>query len=131
MEDLERRGVQEGFKRGLADPIALDGFQKDMHALAKCDLCVLVLPCGKSAHLEAGWAARDDDKNVIVYIPKLEEAELMYLMLGPIVDSKEDLAKEIEELSKNPRKVISFQEHVFPCFCHETNTRNCPRHQNT
>jgi hypothetical protein len=28
-----------------------------MGALKWCDTCVLVLPCGRSAHLEAGWAA--------------------------------------------------------------------------
>jgi hypothetical protein len=28
-----------------------------MGALRWCDTCVLVLPSGRSAHLEAGWAA--------------------------------------------------------------------------
>jgi hypothetical protein len=41
----------------LADPVAVDGFAFDMGALKWCDTCVLVLPCGRSAHLEAGWAA--------------------------------------------------------------------------
>lgn len=41
----------------LRHPIAEDGFALDMNALRWCDACVLVLPCGRSAHLEAGWAA--------------------------------------------------------------------------
>lgn len=32
------------------------GFANDMDALQWCDTCVLVLPCGRSAHIEAGWA---------------------------------------------------------------------------
>lgn len=41
----------------LRHPVAEDGFALDMGALEWCDACVLVLPCGRSAHLEAGWAA--------------------------------------------------------------------------
>lgn len=41
----------------LGHPIAEAGFALDMDALRWCDACVLVLPCGRSAHLEAGWAA--------------------------------------------------------------------------
>jgi hypothetical protein len=41
----------------LTHPIADEGFASDMEALRWCDVCVLLLPCGRSAHLEAGWAA--------------------------------------------------------------------------
>lgn len=41
----------------LGDPVADDGFRSDMDALRWCDACVLVLPSGRSAHLEMGWAA--------------------------------------------------------------------------
>lgn len=40
----------------LEHPIAVAGFHQDMAALAGADCCVLVLPSGRSAHLEAGWA---------------------------------------------------------------------------
>lgn len=43
--------------RMLDHPAARDGFRLDMGALEWCEACVLVLPCGRSAHLEAGWAA--------------------------------------------------------------------------
>ncbi len=49
----------EQFIEGLRHPIAASGFASDMDALRDCDACVLVLPCGRSAHLEAGWAARE------------------------------------------------------------------------
>jgi hypothetical protein len=41
----------------LQHPRAKEGFALDMGALRWCDTCVLVLPSGRSAHLEAGWAA--------------------------------------------------------------------------
>jgi len=40
----------EQFCAGLQHPIAEAGFRSDMDALRACDACVLVLPCGRSAH---------------------------------------------------------------------------------
>jgi hypothetical protein len=69
----------------LNHPIAQAGFGLDMNALRWCDACVLVLPCGRSAHLEAGWAA-GAGKQVVIYAPNpKEEPELMYLMTAGVV----------------------------------------------
>ena len=40
----------------LRHPIAEGAFQKDYRALRWANACVLVMPCGRSAHLEAGWS---------------------------------------------------------------------------
>lgn len=61
-------------------PIARAGFALDKAALDWCDTCVLVLPCGRSAHLEAGYAC-GQGKRVIFYLrPEKFEPELMYLL---------------------------------------------------
>jgi nucleoside 2-deoxyribosyltransferase len=61
-------------------PIARDEFRRDLAALDWCDTCVLVLPCGRSAHLEAGYAC-GQGKRVIFYLrPEKFEPELMYLL---------------------------------------------------
>ena len=82
----------ERFAEALKHPIAQEGFKSDMDALSACDACVLVLPCGRSAHLEAGWAI-GAGKPTIIYAWKLPEPELMYLMAGrsPLVHSIEDV----------------------------------------
>lgn len=46
----------ESYLNALDHDLAKAGFKSDMDALAWCDACVLVLPCGRSAHLELGWA---------------------------------------------------------------------------
>lgn len=61
----------------LHHPRAVDGFRHDFDAMKWADGCVLLLPCGNSAHLEAGWFA-GRDKPVAVYCPELHEPELMY-----------------------------------------------------
>jgi hypothetical protein len=65
----------------LQDPIADAGFALDMNALAECDACLLVLPCGRSAHLELGYAC-GAGKQTAIWIPEPCEPELMYKMVG-------------------------------------------------
>jgi len=43
------------FSQALKHPIAQAGFASDKTAMDWAEACVLVLPCGRSAHLEAGW----------------------------------------------------------------------------
>lgn len=45
------------FAAALQTEPACRGFGLDMAALIWCDVCVCVLPSGKDAHLEVGWAA--------------------------------------------------------------------------
>lgn len=47
----------EQYVAALDHPIAQAGFDSDFNAMTWADACVLVLPCGRSAHLEAGWFA--------------------------------------------------------------------------
>ena len=59
--DLDR------YKSALESDLAKDGFGKDFAAMEWADACVLVLPCGRSAHLELGWFAGQGKPTVIVY----------------------------------------------------------------
>lgn len=61
----------------LGHPRAQQGFEFDFRAMKWADVCVLLLPCGNSAHLEAGWFA-GQGKPVAVLCPELREPELMY-----------------------------------------------------
>ena len=54
------------------------------------DTCVLVLPCGRSAHTEAGWMA-GAGKRVIAFIPEMVEPELMYKLFDRVVGNLDDL----------------------------------------
>jgi hypothetical protein len=85
-------------------PTALAGFDHDKAALDWCDTCVLVLPCGRSAHLEAGYAA-GQGKRVIVYLQEDRfEPELMYLLCDGFVFSDEGMVaavgREEQDLSE-------------------------------
>lgn len=104
----------------LDHPVAEAGFDEDMSALERADVVVLVLPCGASAHAEAGWAA-GAMKHVIVLIPDapLEmvydvnaskkvvnrnawEPELMYKMFDNILTTVEDVRLAVKAFKQSP-----------------------------
>jgi hypothetical protein len=51
----------------LDHPLAREGFRHDITALDECDACVLVLPCGASAHLELGEANGAKKKTAVLF----------------------------------------------------------------
>lgn len=67
------------FVEALDNPIAIVGYNYDFHAMNEADACVLVLPCGRSAHLEAGWFIGAGRPCFILSMDG-EEPELMYKM---------------------------------------------------
>ncbi len=73
----------------LGHPAAERGFDLDMGALRWCDACVLVLPCGRSAHLEAGWAV--GARKMTVGLLTEGEPDLMWKMLDRLIVSPDEL----------------------------------------
>ena len=73
-------------------PTAVTGFKYDFDNMKSAGACVLLLPCGRSAHLEAGWMA-GAGKPVYVLVDGAEriEPELMYKFLTGLYDRIEDL----------------------------------------
>jgi hypothetical protein len=57
---------------------------------------VLVLPCGRSAHLELGYAI-GYRQHTIVYMPEMMEPELMYKLVDHICTSLDDVVKVLRE----------------------------------
>lgn len=67
----------ERLRAALAHPVSQQGFDHDFNAMQWADACVLLLPCGMSAHLEAGWFG-GAQKPVVIAAPEMREPELMY-----------------------------------------------------
>lgn len=65
----------------LDHPRAVEGFRSDFDAMQWADTCVLVLPSGRSAHLELGWCA-GAGKRTAILTRDGEEPELMAKMAG-------------------------------------------------
>jgi nucleoside 2-deoxyribosyltransferase len=78
----------------LTSEEAKRGYAFDKNALDWCDTCILLLPCGRSAHLEAGYAIGQGKPTYIV-LDDTFEPELMYLLGARIVAHREDLGREL------------------------------------
>ena len=92
----------EQYAEGLHHPLAERQFKADEDALDWADTCVLVLPCGRSAHTEAGWFS-GAKKRVIAYIPEMVEPELMYKLFDAVVGSLDDLVQRLKPDLKRVR----------------------------
>lgn len=73
----------DDYVHALNHPTAQAGFDSDFNAMQKCDTCVLVLPCGRSAHLELGWFV-GQGKRTAVLLDNPVIPELMYKMVDYI-----------------------------------------------
>ena len=72
----------EVYLEALGHPLAERGFAADLSGLEWAEAVVLVMPCGRSAHLELGWALGAGKKGIILLSEA--EAELMYKLADEV-----------------------------------------------
>jgi hypothetical protein len=72
-----RQWTPEQYIEKLTHPLSEEGFALDFDGMKWADACVLLLPSGRSAHIEAGWMKGAGKKVFIVMQPD-QEPELMY-----------------------------------------------------
>jgi nucleoside 2-deoxyribosyltransferase len=80
--------MPDEYRKALQHPIAKVGYALDIGAVRWCDTCLLVLPSGRSASWEFGYAM-GAGKCGYVYMPEPCEPELMYSDAGIIVSEDE------------------------------------------
>ena len=81
----------QDYAESIDHPIAVQGFLKDMIAMEWADTFVLVLPCGRSAHLELGWAVGQRKRTAILLSDDEFVPELMYRMVDYLAPTLMDL----------------------------------------
>lgn len=75
-------------------PIAARGFMSDKRGMEWADTCIMLLPCGRSAHLECGWMA-GAGKRTIILMEEKEEPELMNLLATDICINLEEVLEAL------------------------------------
>ena len=79
----------------LRHPRCEEGFRQDFDHMVWADACVLVLPAGRSANLEAGWFVGAGKKLVI--LKDHGTPDLMYKMANRIVPKIADIPGALRE----------------------------------
>lgn len=101
------------YRDALQHPAAVSGFNNDFNGMKWADCCVMVMPCGRSAHTEAGWM-QGQGKPTIVLIPNESEPELMYKCFDFIALNIDEVLCELSfmEVAKSHQSDITNEE--FP-----------------
>lgn len=86
----------EQYITSLYHPVAVAGFDSDFSAMQWADACVLVMPCGRSAHIEAGYFVGAGKPLLI--LASDAEPELMYKMADSIHAGMGSLLVRIQEI---------------------------------
>lgn len=91
--------------KGVSYDAALNGFAAqhvfafDLHHLNRVDAVILVLPAGKSGHLELGYARGIGKKCFILFDKEPERWDVMYNFAnGGVFFDKEKLKEELKKL---------------------------------
>lgn len=92
---LEAPFTAEQYRHALlTHPRAAQGFNADFSAMRWADTGLLVLPSGRSAHLELGWMA-GAGKRTLILTQDGEEPELMALLADRICISVDEVMEEL------------------------------------
>lgn len=83
------------YREALKQPLARRGFHSDFDGMRWAEVGVLLLPCGRSAHLELGWMA-GAGKATIIWTRDGEEPELMALLADTICVSLEEVLEKLK-----------------------------------
>lgn len=80
---------EDEYIEALNNPIAEKGFKFDFDALKDADVCIMLLPCGRSASLEFGWAC-GVGKHTAILVRQCEP-ELMVKMTDRLFTTYQEL----------------------------------------
>lgn len=91
----KRRG--RTYREALAGKAACHAFEFDRRHLEACAGAVMVMPAGKSGHMELGWVLGQGRPGFILLDGEPERYELMVKFATAIVSSVEELVVEMKK----------------------------------
>lgn len=90
-------------REALDHELAVKAFASDKAAMETADVCVLVQPCGRSAHLEAGWFAAQPYKHLVILLAD-GDPETMFKLADAICVSPGELLEALEKIRAAQRQ---------------------------
>lgn len=92
------RARGRGYREAIYGPHAVHVFAFDRHYLDECDAAVMVMPAGKSAHLELGYAAGRGKRTFVLFDAEPDRFDLMYLFAERVVFSVDELVEALNTM---------------------------------
>jgi hypothetical protein len=85
------------YAEALRSPFAQHAFNFDLKHIQASDIGVLVLPAGKSGHLELGYMIGRGSQGYILFEDEPERWDLMYLLAHGLFFNVDDLVRHLGE----------------------------------
>lgn len=89
------------YKQALASYAAKHVFEFDKFHLDRCDAAVLLMPAGKSGHLELGYVVGTGKPGFILFEEEPERYDVMVQFATDIFFKKEDLFNHLKSIGDN------------------------------
>ena len=83
----------DSYKEALAGYAATHIFEFDLHHLNRCNIGVMIMPSGKSGHLELGYLAGQGKPTYILFDGEPERWDIMVKFANDIAFSMDELIK--------------------------------------
>ena len=85
------------YKQALESYAARHVFEFDKNHLDRCSVAVMLMPAGKSAHLELGYMIGQGKRGYILFPEEPERYDVMVQFATKIFFNKEELFKELKK----------------------------------
>lgn len=92
------RARGRSYEQALAGAVAQNAFNFDKRHIDASTAAVLVMPAGKSAHLELGYAAGKGKATGILLVEDPERFDLMYNFADLVTNDRDRLAAFLKEV---------------------------------
>jgi hypothetical protein len=86
------------YKEALQGHAAKHVFAFDLHHLNRCHIAVLLMPAGKSGHLELGYMLGKGKPGFILFDEDPERYDVMIQFCNAVLFSEQDLLAELKKL---------------------------------
>lgn len=91
------------YKKALSNFAAKHIFEFDKHHLDRADIVVMLMPCGKSGHLELGYALGQGKKGFVMFDKEPERWDVMYQFATGICTNVDELIAELTKIRAEKR----------------------------
>jgi nucleoside 2-deoxyribosyltransferase len=85
------------YKEALQGHAAKHVFNFDKNHIDRCDIGVMVMPCGKSGHLELGYMRGQGKPVFILFDEEPERFDVMYQFATDVFFNADDLIEALQE----------------------------------
>jgi hypothetical protein len=104
-EYLRKYGKRKGldYKQTLQDWGARHVFNFDKTHIDRSDIVIMLMPCGKSGHLELGYSIGKGKLGYILFPREPKRIDVMYQFATDLCFSTDELIKALRKALKQPR----------------------------